>query len=167
MSTSWYVLSIKAHKEQPVHRYLQNHQIETYFPTMRMKSANPRSRSTRSFFPGYMFVNIDLDQHGENRLRWIPGTRGLVRFGDQPAMVPEHVFRELRKQVRMINSDASKPRRLQRGDRIRVINGPFKGYEAIFDAHLSGKDRVQVLLAFLNQHPRRLRMSVHDVEKVA
>lgn len=167
MSANWYVLSIKAHKEQPVHRYLINNQIETYFPKLYVKPPNPRSRTTRPFFPGYMFVNIDLDCEGENRLRWIPGTRGLVRFGDRPAIVPNNIITELRKQVRVINEAAYKPRRLQKGDRIRIINGLFQGYEAIFDAHLSGRDRVQVLLTFLSQHPRRVRMSVHDVKKVA
>lgn len=167
MSANWYVLSIKAHKEQPVHRYLINNKIETYFPKLYVKPANPRSRATRPFFPGYMFVNIDLDHEGENRLRWIPGTRGLVRFGDRPAIVPNNIITELRKQVRVINEAAYKPRRLQKGDRIRIINGLFQGYEAIFDAHLSGRDRVQVLLTFLSQHPRRVRMSVHDVQKVA
>lgn len=165
MSSNWYVLSIKAHKEQPVHRYLQNNRIETYFPTMRVNGVNSRSRSTRPLFPGYMFVNIDLDREGENRLRWIPGTRGLVRFGNHPATVPENIIAELRKQVQVINATAHKPRRLQKGDRVRIISGPFKGYEAIFDAHLSGKDRVQVLLTFLSQHPRRVRMSVRDVER--
>lgn len=167
MSANWYVLSIKAHKEQPVQRYLRNNRIETYFPTISVNPANPRSRSRRPFFPGYMFVNIDLDREGENRLRWIPGTRGLVRFGDQPASVPENTISELRKHVKTINNTALRPERLQRGDRVRIINGIFNGYEAIFDAHLSGKDRVQVLLAFLSQHSRRVRLSIHDVEKVA
>ncbi len=167
MSANWYVLSIKAHKEQPVQRYLRNNRIETYSPTIRVNPVKRRSRSTRPLFPGYMFVNIDLDREGENRLRWIPGTRGLVRFGDQPASVPENTIRELRRQVKTINSTVIEPERLHRGDRVRIINGLFKGYEAIFDAHLSGKDRVQVLLAFLSQHSQRVRMSIHDVEKVA
>lgn len=167
MSANWYVLSIKAHKERPVHRYLESNQIEAYYPTMRVTPVNPRSRSTRPFFPGYLFVNIDLDREGDNRLRWIPGTRGLVRFGNHPAVVPENLIAELRKRVEALNKAGGEYRRLQKGDRVRIINGPFEGYEAIFDAHLSGKDRVQVLLAFLSHYPRRLRMSVRDVEKVA
>lgn len=167
MSANWYVLSIKAHKEQPVHQYLESNQIKAYLPTMRVKPVNPRSRTTRPFFPGYMFVNIDLDREGENRLRWIPGTRGLVRFGNHPAIVPENLIAELRKRVAALNKAGAKQKRLQKGDRVRIINGPFKGYEAIFNTHLSARDRVQVLLAFLNHYPRRLRMNARNVEKVA
>jgi transcriptional antiterminator RfaH len=39
---------------------------------------------------------------------------------------------------------------LRPGDEVLVQNGPFAGYEAIFDTRLSGSDRVRVLLKMLN-----------------
>lgn len=168
MSANWYVLSIKPHKEQPVHRYLESQQIEAYLPTMRVSPVNPRSRRARPFFPGYMFVYVDLSIEGDNCLRWIPGARGLVRFGNQPAVVPENLISELRKRLQALNEAArnGNHNKLQKGDRVRIIKGPFEGYEAIFDAHLSGRDRVQVLLNFLNEYPHRMRMSISDIEKI-
>lgn len=165
MKEHWYVLSVKPHKERSVYRYLQTQDIEAFYPVLRVKPVNPRSRRERPFFPGYMFVHIDLEDEGDNRLRWIPGTRGLVRFGEHPAVVPENLIVELRAQVKEFQKSGQKRRELQKGDRVRIIKGPFAGYEAIFDAHLSGKDRVQILLAFLNHHSHRLHIDTQDLEK--
>ena len=39
-----------------------------------------------------MFVKLDLSQDGNNVLRWTPGTKGLVRFGGEPAVVPDNLL---------------------------------------------------------------------------
>ncbi|MEZ4515906.1 MAG: hypothetical protein R3C44_03375 [Chloroflexota bacterium] len=51
------------------------------------------------------------------------------------------------------------------GDPVRIVSGPFEGYEAIFDARLPGTDRVQVLLAFLGTHPQRLKLDTDAIRK--
>jgi transcription antitermination factor NusG len=40
---------------------------------------------------------------------------------------------------------------LKPGDVVTVHEGPFRGYEAIFDARMSGDERVRVLLKLLNR----------------
>ena len=89
MPTHWYVLSIKPHKERSVSQLLQTREIEVYFPTIRVEPKNPRAAKIRPYFPGYIFVHIDLQEQGDDALRWVPGTRGIVRFGAQPAIVPD------------------------------------------------------------------------------
>ncbi len=55
---------------------------------------------------------------------------------------------------------------IEHGDKVRIKSGPFAGYEAIFDMRLSGKARVQVLLAFLSKHPHEVQLDAADIEKV-
>ena len=69
MSAYWHVLSVKPHKERSVYGYLNNEGIVAYNPVYRVNPVNPRARKERPFFPGYMFVNINLNDEGENRLR--------------------------------------------------------------------------------------------------
>ena len=38
---------------------------------------------------------------------------------------------------------------------MRVTGGPFQGYEGVFDARLSGADRVRVLLELIGDYQRR------------
>lgn len=168
MPAKWYVLRTKPHKERAVHRMLlQEKDLEVYFPSLKVDPVNPRASKIRPYFPGYMFVNIDLEEQGDNALRWTPGTRGLVRFGGQPAPVPEHLIHELKKRLAKLQEEKSEPEdKFQKGDKVRIVDGPLAGYEAIFDTRLSGKDRVQLLLSLLSGQATRVKLEDHQIKKV-
>ena len=180
MSNSWYALHVKPHKERAVYDLLLSQEgirdIHTpgngdrtvvFFPAVRVKPVNPRSAKVRPYFPGYMFVHANLETIGTNAFSWIPGTRGLVSFGDEPAEVPEQLIHELRsRMVRIEEAGGMVLDGLQKGDRVRIVNGPLAGYEAIFDMRLPGQQRVQVLLAFLSSHPQRLKLDANAIEKI-
>jgi transcriptional antiterminator RfaH len=167
MAEKWYALHVKAHREQAVHDYLVAQGIADYYPYLQVKPVNPRSRKRRPFFPGYVFVRLNLDELGPNALRWTEGTYGLVTFGDEPAPVPGSLIDEVRRRVREVNAAGGKVSPgIAPGDRVRIVQGAFEGYEAIFDANLAGKDRVQVLLSYLSEQPKRLIIRPEQVEKI-
>lgn len=167
MTEQWYALHVKAHKEQTVHDYLVAQGIVDYYPYLRVKPVNPRSRKRRPFFPGYIFVRLDLDEMGQNALRWTEGTHGLVTFGQEPATVPENLIHEVRRRVEEINAAGGKIlAEMNPGDRVRIVEGAFEGYEAIFDARSAGKDRVQILLSYLSKQPKRLIIDRDQIQKI-
>jgi transcriptional antiterminator RfaH len=91
----------------------------------------------------------------------------LVTFGEKPASVPENLVEEVRRRVNEINAAGGRIRpELESGDRVRIVEGAFEGYEAIFDVTLAGKDRVQVLLSYLSEQPKRLIIKPEQVEKI-
>ena len=53
---------------------------------------------------------------------------------------------------------------LRVGDRVRVTGGPFEGYEGVFDARLSGADRVRVLLELIGEFQLRSAQRAVSVE---
>ncbi|MCB0007652.1 MAG: hypothetical protein KDE04_14400 [Anaerolineales bacterium] len=167
MTSQWYALRTKPHKEQLVLRQLQSAEIEAYFPCLRVKPVNPRARKIRPYFPGYMFVQLDLDEHGSNALSWLPGSRGLVVFGDQPSVVPDNLITRLRQDVAAATQrewDAT--HNFRPGDRVRIVDGPFAGYEALFDKKLAGNDRVQLLLAFLSRHAQPIQLPTGHIRRL-
>jgi transcriptional antiterminator RfaH len=167
MSTHWYALHVKPHKERSVHELLAAGDMEVFYPRLYVKPVNPRSRKERPFFPGYMFVQLDLESEGPNFLRWTEGTYGLVTFGDEPVPVPENMVLHLKHRLEEIQEAGGLVfENLKKGDRVRITTGLFEGYEAIFDTRLSGKDRVQVLLAYLNDRPIRVQIDASELEKV-
>lgn len=166
MSLYWYALRVKPHKEQSVHNLLLNKQIEVFYPSLQIKPKNPRASKIRPYFPGYMFVHLDLDSYGLNALSWTPGTSGLVNFGGEPAVVPENLIYEIRKHLLHHEKELQQMTIFRPGDKVRIIGGPFEGYEAIFDFEIPGQQRVQVLLAFLSQFPQRLRIDRNQLERV-
>lgn len=167
MATHWYALRVKPHKERFVQQWLDTHEITLFYPHVQVQPKNPRAAKERPYFPGYLFVQADLDVLGDNAFAWLPGAVGLVSFGGEAAIVPDHLIYELRERVAQIRrSGGLKLAELQQGDRVRITDGPFVGYEAIFDMTLPDRERVQVFLAFLSRYPQPVQLKVSDVTKV-
>jgi transcription elongation factor/antiterminator RfaH len=167
MTQHWYALRVKPHKETAVYQLLQAREVDTYYPTLKVKPKNPRAARERPYFPGYLFVRANLEEVGVNAFSWLPGTSGLVAFGEIPAVVPDHLVQELKRRLAQLKVEAeSVLDYLRKGDRVRIVSGPFQGYEAIFDSRAPGKERVQVLLAFLSSHPHPVKLDAADIVRL-
>lgn len=150
MILQWYALRCKPRKEDIVWKQVRDHGYEIFYPRMRVNPVNPRSRKIIPYFPGYLFVRVDLGNIGLSAFNWMPHTVGLVTFGGEPASVPDNMIYAIHQRVEEIAAAGGEVfDGLKKGDRVRIQIGPFEGYEAIFDARLPGTERVRVLLQFL------------------
>ena len=167
MPNQWKDLRSKPRKEDVVWRQLRLDGVEVFYPRLRVNPVNPRSKKIKPYFPGYLFVNVDLEQTGISRFQWMPHTIGLVSFGGEPAHVPENLIIELQKRVTEIAEAGGEVfDGLKVGDKVRISSGPFQGYEAIFDARVTGTERVRVLLELLtNQRRVPVELSSGSIEK--
>ena len=164
MPREWYALRVKPHKEKSVSHLLQMRKVEMFLPMLRVNPVNPRSAKEKPYFPGYLFIKADLNESGQNAFSWVHGTHGLVSFGDIPAVVPENLIHELRSKIEELNVQEQTRISIKKGEAVRIVRGPFAGYEAIFDAHIPGSERVQVLLAFLSNYPHPFKLDESDIE---
>ena len=164
MTAQWYALQSKPMKEFLLFEQLNLRCIESYFPYIRVRPVNPRARKLRAYFPGYVFGRLDLEQTSISTLQWIPGTLGIVSFDGVPSYVPDNLIGAIRRRVDEINAAGGELlRRLKTGDPLTIQDGPFRGFEAIFDAHTSGEERVRVLLKLLNRKQIPLELSVEQI----
>ena len=155
----WYIFQSKARKEDLLCEQLRLRQLEIFFPTLHVRPVNPRARKIKPYFPGYVFARVDLQEYGRSILDWIPGAVGIVSFGGDPAAVPDELVAALRQHVEMVNASNGKaPEKYRPGDVVAIRGGPFEGYEAIFDVHLPGRDRVEVLLKLLQGYQVRVEL---------
>jgi transcriptional antiterminator RfaH len=168
MSYYWYALRSKSRKEDAVFRQVQSLGYEVFYPSLRVHPVNPRSRKIIPYFPGYLFVAADLEKVGVSTFNWMPHTLGLVSFGGEPSTVPENLIVAILKRVDEVNAaggeifDGLKP-----GDPVWISEGPFQGYEAIFDARLPGNERVRVLLEFLgNRRKVPVVLEASQIERI-
>jgi transcriptional antiterminator RfaH len=160
----WYVLQSKPRKEQWLYKQLDILDIEVYYPCLLGKSLKSLVPTDKPYFPGYLFVNVDLEQMGVSTLSWIPGSQGLVSFGGEPARVPEGVLQKIRQRVDEINSSEDPLLRgLKPGDPVEIRSGPFAGYSAIFCAQLRGSERAQVLLKLLQDRSVRIDLPLRKL----
>ena len=152
MSVSWYVIRSKPNKEDFLASQLSAYGIQVYFPRIRVKTVNPRARKIKPYFPSYLFVHVDLEEVSPSTLHWMPGAVNLVSFDGEPASVPDTLIAAVERHVDQINaSQENLTKGLKPGDVVMIHDGPFAGYEAIFDGEISGRERVRVLLTFLQK----------------
>lgn len=166
MILQWYVLRSKPNKEEPLWREAVGRGVDVYYPQIRVQPKNPRARKIRPFFPGYLFVRLDLHQSGHSALAWMPHSRGLVSFGAEPAPVPDGLIQAIRRRVDEINQEGGgQLHGLQPGEAVIIQDGPFAGQEAIFDTRISGNERVRVLLKLLQGRQIPLELPTAQIER--
>lgn len=160
MDLKWYTLHSHPYKEDLLWKQVQAHNIESFYPRIRISPVNPRSRKIRPYFPGYLFVHTDIEAVGISVFNWMPYSTGLVSFGGEPAVVSEALIYAIKQRVIQVEQAGGELfDGLHQGDPIIIQGGPFAGYEAIFDVRLPGSERVRILLKMLSdrQIPMELR----------
>ena len=99
MPTAWYALRTKPHKEQLVWHQVQVLGFEVFYPKLRANAENPRARRSKPYFPGYVFVSVDLEASGISAFQYMPHAIGMVRFDGEPGVIPEAAIVSLRRHI--------------------------------------------------------------------
>lgn len=160
----WYVFQSKFRKENLVCEQLRLLNLDTFFPCLYVQPVNPRASRIKPYFPGYVFGRLDLEHTSRSIINWIPGAIGIVSFGGEPVPVPDHLITMLQQHLETINVSKGRfAERFQLGDLVAIQGGPFAGYEAIFNSHLPGRDRVEVLLKLLQGPQIRVQLPAQQV----
>jgi transcription antitermination factor NusG len=167
MAVVWHVLHSKPNKEYLLWRHLVDEGFETFYPCVKLKERTRRLGGLQPYFPGYLFVRVDLTAVGTSMFQWMPHAIGLVHYGTIPAQMPAEAIDALQEYLEAINRGRKPPLpTFQQGEKVVVQSGPFQGYEAIFDATLNGSTRVRVLLQLLNtrQHTIPLQLEATNLK---
>jgi len=113
-----------------------------------------------AMFPGYLFAKfVYSNQHREAS----HGIRGIVRFGDPLATLPENILAGLQSRVgaeEVVTIDSF----IKIGQAVQIIEGPFRGLEVVVTCLLPAKERVRVLFDFLG---RSIEMEVSTTKVLA
>jgi len=139
--------------------------IEVFLPCARAHPSRPGHQDA-PLFPGYLFLNYDLEEQGWARLHRIPQLLGLVAFGGEVPPVPDEVIDELAQRVRAINGTGGLWTRFRSGDRVRVALGPTESLAEVIEETKSPQSRVRVLMEFLGRLVEA-RVRWQDVQPVA
>lgn len=159
MTLAWHVVRSKPNHEDFLERELESRDIEVFNPLLRANPVNPRARRYKPYFPGYVFVHIDLEVVNSSALERVPGAANLVSFGGEVASVPDNLVHAIRRKVDETNAaGGEKVEGIQPGDLVEIEHGPFAGYTAILDASLPGSERVRVLLRMLEKRDLPVEM---------
>jgi transcription antitermination factor NusG len=149
----WYALYTKPHAEMGVTAALAARGIATYLPTVPVWRARRRRLEAEPLFACYSFAQVDLAVVGLSAITWIPGLRAVVCSQDAPVELSEAVISHIRQRVAEMSTRVQRSR-FEVGSRVRIVEGPMKDLEAVFDGTLSGEGRAQILLQVLGRLTR-------------
>jgi len=99
----------------------------------------------RTFYPGYIFVQMDLTDETWHLVKGTPKINGFIG-GRHPSPVPKREIDIIRDQV---EEGAAKPKPLvsfDPGDHVRVTDGPFANYTGTVESVNEKKQTVTVLI---------------------
>lgn len=156
----WYVIHTYSGYENKVKTNLE-HRIESMgaedqvfkviIPTEDEIEIRDGQRRTvqKKVFPGYVLVQMLLTDHSWHVVRNTPGVTGFVGSGSKPTPLVEEEVRQI---LRAMKREAPKVKvRFSRGERVKVVDGPFTDFIGIVDDINPEKGKVRVLVSFFGR----------------
>jgi transcriptional antiterminator NusG len=171
---AWYVIhcysgyeyKVKHNLEQRLETMqMQDKIFEVVIPTEEEIEVKDGKRRTieRRVFPGYLLVQMLMDDDSWYVVRNTPGVTGFVGMGNRPAPLrPEEV------QAIMRRMEAEAPRvkvTFRLGQKVRIVDGPFNEFIGVVDDIDMERTKVRVLVAFFGRDTP-VELDFLQVEKV-
>jgi len=150
----WYVIRTQPNGEDKASFHLRAQGFDVFLPKRRKQRRHARKTETvlRALFPGYLFVNIDVEAQQWRSINGTVGVKNIFCHGDKPMAVPIGVIEEI--QSREIDGAVSlAPKGLKKGDMVRVIDGAFADCSALLE-ELTDEKRAILLLDLLGREVR-------------
>ncbi len=106
-----------------------------------------KTTSLRKFYPGYILVNMVLNDTTWHIVKSAPKVTGFVGGGTRPAPVPPE---EVAKITQQMEEGAQKPKpkvRFEKGESIRVVDGPFNNFNGVVEEAREDKGKLKVMIS--------------------
>jgi len=151
LTPAWYVLHTRSRFENTTCEGLAKKSVEVLLPKILVQSKrrDRRVMLRAPMFPGYLFVNTDLNpSHHLEILKTIGAVR-LIGNREGPLPVPQETIDSL-KILSAAKQKVTTGTRFKKGDRVVVLRGAFTGVIGIFSSY-RGKNRIIVHIEALGQ----------------
>jgi len=161
---SWYLIHTKPKQESVAKENLLRQDYRVYLPmaVTRRKKGGRTTRKVEALFPRYLFIHLDDSTDDWAPIRSTIGVTELVRFGIIPAKISEDLFETIKKRENEKGIHELQAGDFQEGQQVRIVEGPFEGYEAIFKSK-SGQERA-ILLLNIAQNMSKIQIDIDKIE---
>ena len=160
MAKKWYVVHTLSGQENKVKTIIERNKEkwdmedkigEIRIPVVDMATIRSGKKQIikKKFLPGYIFIELDLDDDVYWKIRRVPGVTGFVGSGGKPQPLSEAELMAL-----FIEGSgeaaAQKEEKLplgalfQEGETVRIIDGPFANFKGVIDEVDSERGKVRV-----------------------
>jgi len=174
MASYWYVIHTysgqEARAEQALRERVKTHGREDSIKEIFIPEENvvemvkgQRRMSKRKFLPGYILVNMELDDEIWHIVKNTAKITGFVGVGSKPTPIPES---DVQRMLGQAQSPKPTPVVIfEEGENVRVIDGPFTNFSGTVGEVRQEKEQVQVLVAVFGR-ATPVWLNFEHVEKV-
>lgn len=172
--TAWYVIHSYSGYENKVRQNLlhriesmdmQNKIFQVIVPTEEEVELRDGQRRTieRRVFPGYVLVEMIMDEDSWYVVRNTPNVTGFVGFGNKPTPLRQE---EVDKILKRMDAEAPKIKvSFKVGQKVRIVEGPFEDFMGTVDEIDLERARVRVLVSFFGRETP-IELDFLQVERV-
>jgi transcriptional antiterminator NusG len=113
--------------------------------------------SERKFFPGYLLVHMEMNDENWHLIRATTGVTGFIGAGRQPLPLSEEDVNEILRQTEERKEKPSPRVMFAKGERVRVIEGPFTNFTGAIEEVNTQRGKLKVMVSiFSRQTPVEL-----------
>jgi transcription termination/antitermination protein NusG len=174
----WYVLKVQSSREDTIRDTLQRRVkiqgLEKYFgqivvPTEKITEIrnNKKRIVERKTYPGYIMVQMELNEKTWFTVRETPGVGDFVGAHGAPTkMTDVEVNQMLNQEEEKTTAETPKVRiDVERGDRVKIKDGPFENFEGTVEEVIEGRGLVKVMLIIFNR-PTPVDLEYWQLERI-
>jgi transcriptional antiterminator NusG len=174
----WYVLKVQSSREDTIRDALQRRVkiqgLQKYFdkivvPTEKITEIrnNKKRIVERKTYPGYIMVQMELNEKTWFLVRETPGVGDFVgAHGTPTKMTDAEVNQMLHQEEEKTTAEAPKVRiDVERGDRVKIKDGPFENFEGTVEEVIEGRGLVKVMLIIFNR-PTPVDLEYWQLERI-
>jgi transcription termination/antitermination protein NusG len=176
MALRWYVVhaysnfenKVKASLEERIKLAgLEDRFGEILVPTEKVVEMREgqRRNSERKFFPGYVLVQMELDDETWHMVKEVPKVLGFIGgSSDRPAPITEAEANQI---LNRVTEGVDKPRpkiMFEPGEVVRVVEGPFNDFNGVVETVNYDKNKLRVAVQILGR-PTPVELDFGQVEK--
>jgi transcriptional antiterminator NusG len=179
---AWYALKVRVSQEKKVSQRIQqelerlglSHQVtDILVPMERVledrKGGKKRERD-RVFLPGYLFLDIPAEDYVPELVQVLRAVPDVMYFvsparGAQPVPLPDQEIASILSRARAIQQAVEVVHAFEPGQLVRIVEGPFSGFEGYVAEVYPEKQRVQVRVKIFNRETP-VELPYHHVEKL-
>ena len=176
MDKKWYIVNVQtgceATAKSAIEERVRSNKMEELFGDILIPAENvvqlvkgQKQTKSRKFFPGYIFINMSLNDDTWHLVRHSSKVSGFV--GGQKTRPPEVPESEVMRVTQQMTLGAEKPRakiKFATGESVTVIDGPFSSFNGTVEEINEEKGKVKVLVSIFGR-PTPVELDFIQVEK--